>query len=564
MCFQGLPALGHVRQGVRFFSSPPCFAALSALLSSLAVAAPPDAGILLQDIRPLPAVRENASGVLPEAAARPAARLDDKVPVAVRGFRLMGASAFAESDLQALVGGGVGQTLTLAKIHALAQNITAHYRQAGYPLARAYLPAQEIRDGIVDIAILEGRLGQRSVSNQSRLNDNRVAAYLDDLREGEAVQGEVLERKLLLLSDLPGVDVKSTLKPGASVGTTDLDIRLSEKSPYAGSLELDNYGNRYTGAWRLGGSFTAGNLTGLGDSLALRALHAEGMDYGRLAWQLPVGSAGTQAGAAWSQMRYRLGKDFANLDAHGTADIASLYLLHPFVRSRSSNVNGQLQYEHKQLADDIDSSATQTRKHIELWTLGLSGDRVDGWFGGGQSQASLNYAFGQLHLDDASLALDQAGHETAGHYSKWNLAASRQQRLADDWSLAAGLRAQWAGKNLDSSEKMSLGGPQGVRAYPQGEANCDDAWQASLDLRYRLLGNWQASLFYDAGAGRANHQPLAADGNNHRRLAGHGLGLTYADGDLQVQATLAWRDGTAPTSDEDRRPRAWVQAVKRF
>ncbi|HZX33030.1 MAG TPA: ShlB/FhaC/HecB family hemolysin secretion/activation protein [Rhodocyclaceae bacterium] len=538
--------------------------AVLALCCVPAVAAPPDAGTLLQEIRPLPPSPPGAGDVLPQEAPRPAAQLDDTVPVTVRGFRIQGARAFSDSELQALLASGVGQQLTLAKIHALAQNLTRHYREAGYPLARAYLPAQEIREGIVEVAILEGRLGRRSVRNQSRLDERRVAAYLDDLREGDAVRGEVLERDLLLLADLPGVDVRSTLKPGASVGTTDLDIRLTDRSPYGGTLELDNFGNRNTGVWRLGSSFNAGNLAGLADSLALRALRAQGMDYVRIGWQLPVGSAGTQAGAAWSQMHYSLGKDFASLEAHGVADIASLYLLHPFVRSRLANLNGQFQYEHKELDDDIDSTAIHNRKALDVWTLGLSGSRLDGVLGGGNNQASLSYVLGQLHLDAVSLGLDQMGHQSAGHYGKWNLSASRQQRLADDWSVSAGLHAQWAGKNLDSSEKMSLGGPQGVRAYPSGEANCDDAWQANLELRYRLLGNVQASLFYDAAQGRINHEPIAADGNNHRRLAGHGLGLAYADADLQVQAFVTWRDTAAPTAGEDRNPRVWIQAVTRF
>jgi hypothetical protein len=49
--------------------------------------------------------------------------------------------------------GVTGNAGTLS--YALAQNITQHYRQAGYPLARAYLPAQEVLDGIIDIAILK-------------------------------------------------------------------------------------------------------------------------------------------------------------------------------------------------------------------------------------------------------------------------------------------------------------------------------------------------------------------------------------------------------------------------
>ena len=490
--------------------------------------------------------------------------LDAKTKVPINAIRITGVRAFPAEELQALVADAVGRELSLADLQGLADRLTAHYREAGYLLARAYLPAQEI-GGSVEIAILEGRLGQRSFTNQSSLSDARVTACLDELREGEALRGDVLERDLLLLSDLPGVEVRSTLQPGASVGTTDLDIRLAPRSPYGGDLELDDYGNRYTGIWRLGGGFSAGNLAGLADTLALRAMHSDGMDYGRLAWQLPVGWAGTQMGWAWSDMRYRLGEDFSALAAHGTATIGSLYLLHPFVRSRLANLNGQLQYEHKRLADDIDSTATESRRSLDVWTLGLTGSRLDGLWGGGQSQGSLSYVTGRLALDDASRALDAAGHNTAGDYDKLSLSASRLQGLDGPWSIYGSLTAQAAGKNLDSSEKLSLGGPQGVRAYPQGEASCDDAWLATLELRHTLDAGWQGSLFYDGAEGRANHRPIASDGSNRRRLAGYGLGLAYQQaGKLSLQLSLAWRDSRSPTSDVDRSPRVWMQAVKRF
>lgn len=139
----------------------------------------------------------------------------------------------------------IGKELTLAQLQTLADRISARYHASGFLLARAYLPAQDIRNGVVEIAVLEGRLGKLAVSNGSTLTDARVASRLSGLREGEALDGGALERELLLLNDLPGVQVRSTLRPGASVGTTDLDIQLARHAPYSGSVELDNYGNRY-------------------------------------------------------------------------------------------------------------------------------------------------------------------------------------------------------------------------------------------------------------------------------------------------------------------------------
>ena len=543
--------------------------ALPAWLTLLCVggvhAAPPNAGSLLQEVKPAPGLPARGVGALPEEAVRPGMKLDAGVKIAVRRIHISGTRAFTEAELQALVADALGKELTLAGVDDIVRRITRYYRDAGYLLARAYLPAQEIADGVVEIAVLEGRLGKLRIDNNSPLADDRVARRLADLNPGEAVEGAVLERSLLLLGDVPGVEVKSTLRPGVSVGTTDLDVRLTTRAPYAGSLELDNHGNPYTGEWRLGGSFTAANLAGIGDSLALRALVADGMRYGRLAWQLPVNDAGTQAGAAYSDMRYELGKDFADLKAHGTAGVGSLYLLHPVLRSRTTNLNAQLNYDNKRLTDDVDAIASRSIKKIGVWTLGLSGDRADSLGGGGLFQWSLAWSAGQLELDHTNRVLDALGHRTLGSYDKFALYLSRQQRLTDALILSAKVQAQRAGKNLDSSEKMSLGGPQGVRAYPQGEAPADDAWLASLELAWRFAPDLQASLFYDAAAGQLHHHPLAADTTSTRRLAGTGLGFAWQrPGDITVQLGIAWRDGPAPTSAADRSPRAWLQAVKRF
>src|SRR6185369_13543223 len=151
----------------------------------------------------------------------------------------------------------------------------------------------------------------------------------------------------------------------------------------------------------------------LGDTLTLRGLSSgAGMNYGRLAYQLPVGPLGTQAGLAWSRMHYELGDDFKALHAHGDASIASAYLLQPLLRSRRSNLNGQLSYEHKSLDDRVEATSTVTDKTLDVWSLGLSGDRLDGLLGGGATQYNASLVAGNLRLDPTTAALDTAGLDT--------------------------------------------------------------------------------------------------------------------------------------------------------
>lgn len=543
-------------------------AALVYFASSLPLLAAelPDAGQSLESLRRAPALPAKPAAALPEEPSmRPSIEISPGIAVSVQGFRITGAQAYTEADLLALIEDSTGKDLALADLQGLANRITRHYREHGHLLARAYIPAQEIRDGLVEIAVLEGRLGRVNVDNRSMLSNSFVEARLADFRAGDAVDSAHLEHDLLLLNDLAGVEVKSTLKPGASVGATDLDIRLEGGRRLTGAIDLNNYGNRYTGDIRGGITLNVNSPAGRGDTLALRGVSSgSGLNYGRLAYQLPLGTQGTQLGAAYSDMRYRLGKAFASLQANGKAEIASLYLLHPFLRSRLSNVNGQLAYERKQLEDRVDASATVTDKTLDVLTVGLSGDSVD-VTRGGLTSWSANLVNGTLDLDPASRALDAAGHRTQDGYTKLGYQLARLQRLTERINLYGLFSGQRARKNLDSSEKFSLGGPYAVRAYPQGEAPCDDAWLASLELRYTPAPAWQLTVFADGGTGHLHHSPLSSDANNSRTLSGAGVGFSWSHAArIGVSGFLAWRTDAAPTSDTDRTPRIWVQGVKYF
>ncbi len=545
-----------------------CF--LGSFLSSPSHAATPpipDAGQILKTIPPLAPIppAANETDALPRTPPdRPPLKVDDRVRIPVRQIMLTGNTVFSRETLLPLVQDAIGQELTLDALNALAYRITQYYRNHGYLLAHAYIPAQDITAGTLEITVLEGRYGKVQLDNHSRISDAVLDRLLSRLESGQPIEAGALEHQLLVTSDLPGALISSTLQPGAVNGTSDLIIRAEDAPALSGNAGLDNWGNRYTGALRAFVGADWASPLGVGDRLDLYGMGSErgGTQFGRIAYDLPVAGAGTRVGTAYAHLAYGLGLDFASLQAHGTADITSLYLSYPLTRSRSANITLQINVDHRALHDYVDSTGGSDAKELNVISAGFNGDRKSFL---GVSTWNTTLTGGQLRLDALTAVSDLGSYHTAGDYFKLSSGGTQLLPLSNRWSLYGALTGQLANKNLDMSEKFSMGGPTGVRAYPVGEAMADDALLGTLELRYSLTEQILLAGFMDDGAVRVNHAPLATDTNNRRNLSGVGLGASWTRRpDLAFNTYFAWRTGEAPTSAPDRHPTAWVQLTRVF
>ncbi|MDI1271637.1 MAG: ShlB/FhaC/HecB family hemolysin secretion/activation protein [Polaromonas sp.] len=547
--------------------------AIAGVLGAWGPAAPaaaqtqPDAGQMLRENQPRP--------VLPAPPATPALRVEEQpagtpsssARFAITQVRVTGSTAFTAEQLAAVVSDLPRPDRSLADLEAAARRISAYYRERGYAVARAFVPAQDIRGGVATLSVVEGTLGKKTLDNQSGLPSGQMQPIVDALPSGQPVRTVITNRALLLLGQLPGVGkVDGQLRPGDILGSSDLLVTVAPGKAMEGSVSLDNFGNRYTGATRLSGQLALNNPLGLADRFSLRGTTSnEGLLFGRAAWDAAVGNDGLRLGVSASASRYELAREFAALQAHGTANTAGVYGSYPLLLATDASVRLGSNLEKRWIRDDIDVIGSSVRKSATALVLDLSGELLDGLGGGGLTTWRFSPTLGDLSIDNpAFLALDQTSTRTAGHYAKWTASLAREQRLAPSLSLYGSVSAQRASKNLDSSEKFVLGGVYGIRAYPQGEAAGDQGWLASLELRQALAPGWQGSVFYDAGGVDINRRPYIA-GNNKRRLSGYGIGLAASLDAFSVSATLAWRGGSAaPTSDRDKSPRLWLQGNWRF
>ena len=561
----------------------------------------PDAGSTLQQQGVQPSVIPRvAPQVLPQGfTPQPALDALPSVSIAVKAFTFSGNTAFTAAELAPLVADLVGKTATLAELNAAAAKVRDYYRSRGYFLAQAYLPRQDVTTGSIEITVLEAYVGKVKATTKpgTRLKETFAQSVLDaNLKPGAAITESVLERPLLILSDLPGVDVKSALGAGSSVGTADIEVDVANTPVPAegsflpltrasngfvtGGIDADNHGSTFTGAYRLGANVAINNATGYGDQISIRtqlALENTRTNLARVGWQIPIGYYGTQVGVSYTRLNYLLIKDFAALRAEGDASIATAFISHPVVRSRNFNLNAQLGYDSKRLEDRVLSVGSTETRRLKNTRLSLAGDWRDSLAGGGLNTFNISLTSGKLSIDQAATAAaDQAlgGANTLGTFSKTNAEFLRLQTITDSISLLANINAQYASRNLSSAEKMSLGGPNGgtgVRAYPVGEASGDEGYVGTCEARYTnpawRIGSASTtvSAFYDHGGITISKNPLAGV-NNKRNLQGAGFGLTLGkEGDFTLRASVAWRIGNdKPLSDADRAPRVWVQASKAF
>lgn len=504
-------------------------------------AAPPnvDAGSLLrqneQDIKaPKPALK------LPPASHTPApAASADEATVLVRAYKFAGNTLLSSEVLAQAVAPYTDRALSVAQLKEVANVVTNAYREAGWSV-RAYLPKQEVDGGVVTIQVVEAVFGGALLSGKEpqRMEAARLVDMADaSLGKGTPLHSAQLDRTLLLLDDLPGVNVAGNLVQGERDGETNLAIAATDEALVTGNAVVDNQGARTSGAERLSVNLNVNSPARLGDALGLSALKTQGIDYQRLSYSVPVGYDGWRAGLHASNLNYKIvAAEFASLNPFGQASTRGVDVSYPLVRSQLQNINFALSYDDKSF--DNTSNGALTSYGIKVFNASVSGSQVDNWAGGGVSNASV--------------ALTRGDKNTDNRYAKLNLNLSRLQSLSDSLSVYVAASAQTTHSNLDSSEKMYLGGATGVRAYPSSEAGGSEGHTLTLELRQRIDSALTLTGFYDYGRVKVNRDnAIASPANpNDYNLQGYGVSLAWqATPTVDLKATLAQRMGSNPAAN---------------
>ncbi|MFM0202534.1 ShlB/FhaC/HecB family hemolysin secretion/activation protein [Paraburkholderia fungorum] len=534
----------------------------------------PNAGSILnqtapRDTRPAPPGGNQSLPAVPQAIPPVTA---PGATFLLKGITLKGNDTIPADVLLAPVQDKIGTSIGFADLEAIAARITKVYRDRGYLLAQVVIPPQDVSSGNVELSVLEGRVGhvRLDVAAGTPIREDLLRARVAQIPVGVPLQQHELERTMLLLSDLPGIQVSSAIEAGEEPGTVDLTINVTPAKRWTFALDVDNFGADSSGTWRLGALARLNSPFMIGDNLDLRLLGSERGDtlYGRIGYEAPINAQGTRVGVAVSRLNYALGKEFASLDAQGEATVVDLTLTHPLVRTRSQSLLGRVNFEYRDLIDNIGVVDAHNPRSMVEGSLGLSYESRDAIFGGGFNSADVELLIGSLHFRNAAaeqLDASSFGRNTQGNELRATFFANRLNALTDRLSVFAGVSGQWAATTLDSSSRFLLGGPHAVRAYSPSEALVDKGFVATLEGRYAIDSRATVFSFFDFGTGWYNANPRPNQGPNVITRSGAGLGAFWAaPGGFSLQGTVAWRTTGSDTTGNDKVPRFYMQLTKTF
>jgi hemolysin activation/secretion protein len=416
--------------------------------------------------------------------------------VRVTAFRFAGNTILPPNEAQALVSDGVGRDLTLAQIEALAARVTAWYRERGYLLARAYVPAQEIAGGVVEIAVSEGQIGAVEIRGARRYDPAFLRAHVLLGRDRPAFQAQDFERSLFLLNDLPGLEVKSTLKPGAIPGTTDVVLDVEKERLLTGEIEANNYGSRETGYERFGLALNVNNPFGWNDSFGIRGLLSRDGDalwYARGTYDVALGYWGTRLSLAYTHINADadVREVIGPIGVTGSGDIGSVALIHPIWRSRawSLYVHGGFDISNLENQSETAGATATTRDRLRVLSAGATVTTVDSWRGASALSLSfyqgLGGALGGLDGDnDPEASRPGAG----GSFFKLGGQVSRLQQVWGPVSIYVKAAGQVANTDLVAAEQFYIGGVGTVRGYALAQFAGDNGYAVTGEVRLAAPG----------------------------------------------------------------------------
>ena len=503
----------------------------------------------------------DGSGILPNIKRdAPAAVSDGGPSFTLNGIVLEDATAINESELLPIYASQLGKPVTFGGLRAIADSITAYYRNKGYILSRAILPAgQRVENGVVTIRMVEGFIDEVVFEGTERQDMALLQSYGENIKQERPLNNATLERYLLLMDDLTGATARGVLSPSPSTtGASRLTVSIQEK-PIDANLTVDNRGSRFLGPIQTSAMVASNSALGLSERIQIRGIGASGIDelrYIEGTYQQPVGSEGTTLRGILSYTETRPGASLEPLEIEGDSAAVTLAARHPFLRSRRENLFGDLGLRYRDSKTDVLSTELYD-DNIRTFFIGGAYDLLDDLQGINRVDFEMTQGLDMLGANDQGDLLSRSNADPS--FTRVSAQYTRLQPLSQSFSAFFGVSGQYAFDPLFASEEFAIGGPAYGSAYDPAEITGDHGVSSRIEVRYSdTLPEWYVDIyqlygFYDVGK-VWNRNTLVGE-NDQASLASSGVGLRFTlteniAGSAEVAVPLT-RDVSAEGSDGD-------------
>lgn len=493
------------------------------------------------------------------ASGRPSAPAEPVTPGAIH---VEGATILGPADFAPAIEPFLGRPLGGDELRALTRAVAHVARRAGFGLATAWIPRQSLVAGVLRVEVDEGRIDEVEVSGNARA---LVEPRLNDLATGQPIRTTELERRLLLIGDMPGIALdRPRVDRRAGRNILIVNARIDRVRGWG---SIDNSGSGPVGPIRARPSVDFNSVAVAGDRLSIGGVVTPAepgeFQYAEASYTMPVSRNGTEASAAVSLGHSDPGGRLRGLDVAGLSTQAEARVGHPLLRSRAASLWGSVAFTLRD--STLDRMGGRVRDdRIASASAVLSGNAR---IGGGRLRVRLGYVQGLDILGMTARGNPLASRsDGGGPFSKLEFWTEYERSLGRGVGLDLRLAGQIASRPLLASEEMGLGGRQFLRGFDYWEMSGDEGAVLSGELRYdwrrglpQPLTRLQFYLYGDAGrvtnlGGGLGGGTLASAGGGVRAWLLHGF-----QAGLEVGVPLT--DGAF---DEERDPRLSFNVGSRF
>jgi len=486
---------------------------------------------------------------------------EEKISFVLTQVRITGSIVFSPAQLEPLYKPYLNQKITFKDLDDIVAKINVRYQKAGYLTTSAYLPKQDIKDGVVEIRVAEGKLGELKVEGNKYFSSDLIEKYFH-IKKNEILNVNKLERDLLRLNLNSDLELKSVLSAGKEPGTSDITLKAKENFPYHLGANFDNQGTRLSGKWRQAVSFRSSNTTGNFDSFYASSIFSSDTFGEFVSYSLPLGTYGTKFILDATYFKMRIGKEFKPFEIRGVSQIYIPHFSWELALKEDFQANANLGLEIKSIKKTAQGTVTSSDQ-LRTPYFGFDFTKTDSL--GGQTTFSPKFSFGTSGFLGAS----ERDHPTAsrtgtgGSFFKYEQALNRIQSMPWNSYLSIRTNFQAASHTLASSEQFQLGGANSIRGYPEGDYLADIGGSLNLDWvmpMYLIPKDWKLNnsatpmrhliepvFFADVGGGML--KKVMPGEQRDKFLSGVGGGLKFHFG-RYASLNLQWAryTGNKPTS----------------
>lgn len=480
----------------------------------------------------------------PETPQTPPPQLG--VTVKVKRVEVLGSTVFSPAELEAAVAPFIGKDATFEELLAIRTAITKLYTDKGYTTSGAFLPPQDVTDGVVEVQVVEGAIEKIEIQGLSRLRTNYVRSRIGLTTKPPVNLGRLEEALQLLQLDSQISTVQAELSAGTAPGLSVLTLNVKEAQPFTAALSVENRNSPSVGSIQGTAAISHNNVLGFGDRFSAEYGRSEGVNTYNFGYAIPLNPRDGTLSVSYDHSSSRIiEKPFSDFDINSDSYTFSLGFRQPIIRTPTTEFALALSLDSRQsetfLLDELPFSFSPGPENGKSKVTALR--FTQDWINRSANRvlaARSQFSFG---VDALDATVNDIGID--GRFTSWLGQFQVVQALGGGAILIARTGAQLTPDGLLPIEQFSIGGIDTVRGYRQNERVADNGIVGSIEVRYPIIrspnriGIIQLASFFDIGTVWNNQADVSREISSPSTLASVGLGLLWQL-DPYVSARLDW------------------------